>query len=397
MSDVLKDLNNLFLNFGSGVKPGDDLDWRTFELPVENDVSFLNLVKTEIDGINRDSEKKNQIVSPFCNPVIIIFHKLEFIARYFAGEFEIQTKNKKLREDFAKIWYEFIKGWYFGSIYVAYGADFEAVDREKFSQEGKNFELEGVTGKFRLYTSNSGNNFHSVLSGQAGLKFDREKQARMVKCDFKGFYNWLYWWKLWAEWLEGMARYKTSVEALSKNLVLTPKNEADFNSVRSQFSNYDCFIKREGNQNFGTDTTPQMGKTKFEEIICMPLEAPGKILEGVQRAFELNAQHLGFAGKFAEQKKERINAGENFPHQKVVSNIRTHMLTQLNSVFDEMRKKFGSEVIPDDLKIVPTNQAFAQGLPEFQQGGTFNNFGNNGFSKWPRWGNNFKEDFRGND
>lgn len=41
--------------------------------------------------------------SPFCNPIILIFQRLEFIARYFCGEFEIQTKDKEFREVFAGI------------------------------------------------------------------------------------------------------------------------------------------------------------------------------------------------------------------------------------------------------------------------------------------------------
>lgn len=48
--------------------------------------------------------------NPFCNPVILIFQRLEHITQYFCGEFEIQTKDKVFRENFAGIWYEFIKG-----------------------------------------------------------------------------------------------------------------------------------------------------------------------------------------------------------------------------------------------------------------------------------------------
>lgn len=195
-----------------------------------------------------------------------------------------------------------------------------------------------------------------------------------------------------------MQRFKASVEFLSKNVVLTPRNNADLESIRKQFENNECFIKREGNQGFGDDDNHQMGKTKFEELIFMPRETPMAILEGVQRAFELNAAHLGFAGRLSEQKKERINAGENFPHQKVVSNVRTYLISTLNYLFDQMRIKFGSKVIPEDLKIVPTNQAFAQGLPEYQNGGTFGNgFDNNfnGFNKFNQFNNDAMKN-RGN-
>lgn len=50
-------------------------------------------------------------------------------------------------------------------------------------------------------------------------------------------------------------------------------------------------------------------------------------------------------------------------------------------------------MVPPDLKIVPSNQAFAQGLPTHQQGGTFAS------EFQPNYMNKFKqeEDFRGND
>lgn len=58
-----------------------------------------------------------------------------------------------------------------------------------------------------------------------------------------------------------------------------------------------------------------------------------------------------------------------------------------------MRFRFGNQVVPDDLKIVPSNQAFAQGLPSQQMGGTFAN------EFQPNYMNKFKqeEEFRGND
>lgn len=108
----------------------------------------------------------------------------------------------------------------------------------------------------------------------------------------------------------------------------------------------------------------------------MPRETPTTILECVNRQFELNAAQMGYAPAIPQQKKERINSGENFPHQKLVSNITTELLRQLNYIFDRMRFSFPQGAIPADLKIVRANQAEAQGLPHIQQGGTFNNFGN---------------------
>lgn len=55
-----------------------------------------------------------------------------------------------------------------------------------------------------------------------------------------------------------------------------------------------------------------------------------------------------------------------------------------------MRKKFGEKVVPPDLKIVPTNQAFAQGLPVQHPGGTFGDkFGGGGFGHGFKPNNHF--------
>lgn len=72
---------------------------------------------------------------------------------------------------------------------MAYGEDFETIDKLAFERQGKDFELEGVTGKFRLYRSSGDGIFTSVFSGQNGLKFDAEKRRRMVKVSCGGFMN----------------------------------------------------------------------------------------------------------------------------------------------------------------------------------------------------------------
>lgn len=395
--DSLQKLNELFIKYGAAVKPGDDLTWRDYEVKTEFGQELTTLIKTNIDEVNREMEK-GHFDNPFCNPVILLFQRLEFILRYFCGEFEIQTQDKQFRETFAGIWYEFVRGWYFGSIYVGYGEDFEEIDKQKFAKEGKNFYLEGIPGKFRLFTRGNKGTFHSVLSGQSGLAFNEQQERRIIKCDTHGYMRWLYWWKIWANWEIGMHRFRAATEALSKNVILTPKTEQEHKSIISQFKNFFCFVKRDGGQIFGNDSTPQMGKTKFEEVIFMPRETPMVILECVNREFELNAAQMGYAPAIPQQKKERINSGENFPHQKLVSNITTELLRQLNYVFDRMRFAFPEGAIPSDLKIVRANQAEAQGLPHIQHGGTFNNFGKpfgtyGGFNKF----NRFKDDGIGND
>lgn len=193
-----------------------------------------------------------------------------------------------------------------------------------------------------------------------------------------------------------MARFNAATEALSKNVVATPKTEQEHQNIIRQFKNWLCFIKRDGSQVFGNESTPQMGKTKFEEVIFMPRETPMVILECINRRFELNAGQMGYAPAIPQQKKERINSGENFPHQKLVSNITTELLRQLNYIFDRMRFAFPEGAVPYDLKIVRANQAEAQGLPHIQQGGTFNNF-NRPFNKTPFYSKFNRNDIGGND
>lgn len=193
-----------------------------------------------------------------------------------------------------------------------------------------------------------------------------------------------------------MERFRASVDALSKNVVLTPKTEQEHKSIIKQFKNFCCFVKRDGNQMFGNDSTPTMGKTKFEEVIFMPRETPMSILEGIEKDFEADASQLGYAPAIPQQKKERINSGENFPHQKKVANVVTDLLRQLNYFFDRMRFSFPEGAVPFDLKIVRANQAEAQGLPERQFGGTFNKFDPQFDRSGNRW-NDFEDKMRGND
>lgn len=70
---------------------------------------------------------------------------------------------------------------------MGYGEDFEEIDRQKFEKDGKNFYLEGIPGKFRLYTRGNNGTFHSVLSGQTGLKFNEQQERRIIKCDSQGY------------------------------------------------------------------------------------------------------------------------------------------------------------------------------------------------------------------
>lgn len=193
-----------------------------------------------------------------------------------------------------------------------------------------------------------------------------------------------------------MQRFDAAGEALSKNVVLTPKTEQEHKSIDKQFKNWRCFIKRDGSQMFGNDSTPVMGKTKFEEVIFMPRENPMAIWEWANRRFETDAAQMGYAPAIPQQKKERINSGENFPHQKLVANVVGDLLAQLNYFFDRMRFAFPEGAVPFDLKIVRANQAEAQGLPDRQFGGTFNKFD----GQFDRYGNqhtSFKDKIQGND
>lgn len=196
--------------------------------------------------------------------------------------------------------------------------------------------------------------------------------------------------------MDGLDRYQTAVKALSKKVILTPKNKEEKEAILHQMDDKSTIVCRSSSSPMGEtgETTFTLGKTKVEPLEFMNNDTPTRIFEGITKYFEFNAAHLGFSGENTEQKKERLTVAENWPKQKIVSNVRTFLINSLNKCFDEMRYKFGKKVVPDDLKIVPTNQAFAQGLPSQQIGGTFNKF-DSGFKM-----NNFlkkEEDIRGND
>lgn len=374
-------LRDLFVKCGADVDPDNDLLWRTWERPLHHERTVMNHVLQTTQDINKgktsSSDGSRCLVSPLYNRIIQIYHKLEFVIRYFCGEFEIQCKDRYFREQFANIWLEFIRGWYFGEIYVGYGEDFKMLDNMKLKADGLNPDLEGIRGRWRLFTRSKNGEFTSVFTRLSGIKLSLEQQSRLVKCTCGGQFNWHYWWFLWNEWMDGMDRFNESVKWLSKQAILTPKNQIETANIMKQGNDTTPFIVRNSSAP-GSDSSSEisgnpLGKTKFEEIEVMNNDTPMRIFEAVNRYFEINAAHVGFAGKVQEQKKERINAGENFPYQKVVCNVRTHLINSLNLCFDHMREKFGEKVVPPDLKIIPSNQSFAQGLPNQQFGGTFNN------------------------
>lgn len=102
--DINKELNETFLLYGSNLRPGDPIDYRTFQFKEETDAALVQMIVTNAEEINKCSNSRtNAIASLFCNPLIQIFQKLEHVVDYFAGEFEIQTKNKEFRENFAAI------------------------------------------------------------------------------------------------------------------------------------------------------------------------------------------------------------------------------------------------------------------------------------------------------
>lgn len=100
--DSLQDLNAIFLKYGSNINPGEALKEREWQVQTEHAVAYTNVLRNEVKEAS-DNQAKGYFNNPFCNPVILIFKRLEFIARYFCGEFEIQTKDKRFRETFAGI------------------------------------------------------------------------------------------------------------------------------------------------------------------------------------------------------------------------------------------------------------------------------------------------------
>lgn len=101
--DSLQHLNQLFVDYGSAAKPGDSMNRWDFQIKSELAQRLTHLVKDNTDKVNKELETSSSAIRIFCNPILLIFQRLEFIARYFCGEFEIQTKDKKFREVFAGI------------------------------------------------------------------------------------------------------------------------------------------------------------------------------------------------------------------------------------------------------------------------------------------------------
>lgn len=85
--------------------------------------------------------------------------------------------------------------------------------------------------------------------------------------------------------MDGLDRYQRSVKALSKKVILTPKNDDEKMSILEQMHDKGTIVSRSSSSPFGEggETTFTIGKTKVEPLEFMNNDTPSRIFEGIQK------------------------------------------------------------------------------------------------------------------
>lgn len=359
----------------SSFKPEDELSWLTLETPRGRGTSFQALVEEAIQSVDKGGKPSDlNILST--QIYVRIFFEFRLIAKYFSGEFRLMCgkENKDIKEEFYQIWDLFIEKWYFSHVYVGFGEDLLLLDK-KLIEKSKTKQDPLEYCRFRLYTK-SGDGFYSVIAGSL-VESKLVHEGRLVRCAFDEQTMFIFWWHILLESIGGINRALHALKSIPKQTVMENFSTTLQDSILEQMQNQETvFFKPANIEDIGDETFVEGMKFVDSNDISNMF---GMIYDYVER----QAAKLGYVFKAANLKKERVNSGENYANNKTIFNMQTLFLTKLNSCFWSMRKKFPDGVIPEDMKVVLSNQAFALGLP--------NPTGDNGINEgWLRGG---KPDF----
>lgn len=369
-------------NANSTFRPGDPITWNNLEVKRGEDLTFQGV----LEGAVREAGEASQLGADgnlvgdgtqlnllSHNLYLKIFFELRLIAKYFAGEFRLRCSREdaEIKKEFYQIWELFIEKWYFSYVYVGYGEDLLELDKRliRHSKQSDTNVFEHC--KFRLYTK-SGEKFYSVIAGSV-VESKLVNKDRLVRCSLDENTIWLCWWHILLEAIGGVNRCLSAYKAISKQIVMSNFNKSQVQGVMDQIdNNRTVFMKPASLEEFGEPTFCKPMKFMDSNDVYNMF---GMMYDYIER----KASQLGYVFKPANLKKERTNSGENFAINKCIFNMQTTMLNSLNSCIFSFQKKFG-KVIPEDLQVVLSNQAWALGNPvppteEQQEMGEPGNFG----------------------
>lgn len=371
MNKIENLLSNAFRFVNSSFQPEDPITWNAWEKPRGVDLSLQKAIEdaTQEAAISNDGsggECDRYPNSLGANIYLRVFAELRLIARYFAGEFVLRCPKEfsDTKYELYQIWDLFIEKWYFSYVYIGYGEDLLELDKHIIKANPQANKEVFETCKFRLYTK-SGDKFYSIIAGgivESSLVFE----GRLVRCSLDEQVMWLCWFHILLEYVCGLDRCLASFKAVSKQVITTDFGQEQVNSILEQVENTSTVFRK-----------PATSEDQLEESLYSPLKFMdsndatsmfGMLYDYIER----QASKLGYVLKPANLKKERTNSGENFALNKNIFNFQTHMLRRLNNLIFNMRMKFGDQVIPEDMTVVLSNQAYALGLPnpadEFEKG-----------------------------
>lgn len=304
--------------------------------------------------------KRGQSLGILKNWHIARFYYLRLISQYYSGEFKPETEDEELLMNLRDVWKELIDGWYFGTVYIAYGEDVLNLEKSLWEQHGdkKDFHNCKWDNPIRLFKVESNaedgtNLYTSVFSKVKGIRLPEEE---LIACSCNGTYNWIVWWDLIGEYLAGLSAIPESIKTTRKTWVAFIKNKKKFDFEASQFENDNSFLYKHLRDIDGDDANIY-APANFSPS----LDAPQVQLKNLEAYFEHRAAWMGFTGKGSNNKTERLVAGEIYQDMKLISNMQESNLASLQSIFKRFVLKHG---LKDDLKIVLTGGTFAQGLPQ---------------------------------
>lgn len=340
----------------SHFKPGDDVSWLAIETPRGRGLAFQQLVEEAIgvaDKPNATPENLNILSSQI---FVRIFFEFRLIAKYFAGEFVLECSKfrKDFKDQFYQIWELFIEKWYFAHVYVGYGEDLVELDKAVI-RKNKTQQNPYEYCNFRLY-SKSGDRFYSIIAASL-IESPIVNEERLVRCSLDEQTMFIFWWHILLESIGGINRALHALKVIPKQVVMKNFSDQQQESILESLQNHDSVFFKPANQE-------DIGESTF----CEPMKFIdsndvsnmfGLIYDYVER----QASKLGYVFKPGNSKKERVNSGENFAMNKTVFNMQTVFLKNLNSCFYAMKRKWGNIVVPEDLTVVLSNQAWALGIP----------------------------------
>lgn len=164
-------LRDCLLKCNRAPYPGDDVHNKTFEKD-RGHVSMVNTIEKAIkkaggEVSDEENDETSRIDEPFRDIIIRTWYKMFHVGNYYAGLFVPECSDEEFKRDLLQIWDILIRNTIMGSVFLGYGEDLAALDKEIMIQKGDvdNLPNAQLHCPFRLYTRTGYGKFYSILAG----------------------------------------------------------------------------------------------------------------------------------------------------------------------------------------------------------------------------------------